>query len=272
MASGAAVGKDDLATRTRVNESAHALTRRLVARGRAFAQEMDAPMDVGVLVLVDVADGVDDVARLLRRRRVVEIDQRLPVDLAPEDGEVPAHASHVEGAGVPGGLEADHGRAVGHHRSPSRVASPPGLLQRAPERFSRAGVADLVERACEERLDEHLPCLAARNAARVQVEQHGLVELARRRAVRALDVVGVDLELGLRVHLGARRQQNRLVKLVAVGLLGVLADQDLSLEHSARRVADHTHGKFHARSRRRPRGRSASCCPRGNRRTRHTPR
>ena len=54
----------------------------------------------------------------------------------------------------------------------------------------------------------------------------------------AFDVVGVDLKLRLGVDLGARRQQERLVELMPVGLLGLWADQGLALEDTARRVVD----------------------------------
>src|SRR5262249_41387537 len=53
-------------------------------------KRVDAAMDVGVGVLVEGLDDVQDGRRLLRRRRVVEIDERLTVDAAGEDREIPA--------------------------------------------------------------------------------------------------------------------------------------------------------------------------------------
>ena len=55
----------------------------------------------------------------------------------------------------------------------------------------------------------------------------------------ALDVVGVDLELGLGVDLGIVRQQQIVVLLVGVGLLRVLVDDDLAGEHGVRAAVDH---------------------------------
>ena len=48
--------------------------------------------------------------------------------------------------------------------------------------------------------------------------------------MRALDVVGEDLELRLGVDGRVVGQQQRLVRLLGVGLLGVLADEDLAVE------------------------------------------
>ena len=72
------------------------------------------------------------------------------------------------------------------------------------------------------------------NAAAAQIEELVRIELADRRAVAALHVVGEDLELRLAVDLGLRRQQQRLVHLIAVGLLRAARDLDLALKHAAR--------------------------------------
>ena len=53
----------------------------LVGLGGAAAQFVDAAMDVGVVVLVKAAQGVNDGAGLLRGGGVVQIDQRMAVDL-----------------------------------------------------------------------------------------------------------------------------------------------------------------------------------------------
>ena len=77
------------------------------------------------------------------------------------------------------------------------------------------------------------------DAARAAVEQQILVEIGAGRAVAADDVVGVDLELGLGIELGVRRQHQHLRHLLAVGLLRVGAHDDLALEHAARVVVEH---------------------------------
>ena len=53
-------------------------------------------MDVGVVVLVVVHERVDDLARLLRGRGVVQVHERLAVHLALEDGEVFADGFDVK--------------------------------------------------------------------------------------------------------------------------------------------------------------------------------
>ena len=70
----------------------------------------------------------------------------------------------------------------------------------------------------------------------LQVEHRVLVELPDRRAVRALHVVGEDLQLRLGVDLRVVGQEQRLVGLLRVGLLRVLADDDLAVEHGLARV------------------------------------
>jgi hypothetical protein len=89
----------------------------------------------------------------------------------------------------------------------------------------------------QEGLDQHGLGLGFRNAAGAEVEQAVGIQRADRRAMAALHVVGVDLELRLAVDLGVLAQQQRLVHLVAVGLLRHLMHVDLALEHAARRPA-----------------------------------
>ena len=71
-------------------------------------------------------------------------------------------------------------------------------------------------------------------AAGAQVEHRVVVELPDRRAVRALHVVGEDLELRLGVDLRVVGEQQRAVGLLGVGLLRVRPDDDLAVEHRAR--------------------------------------
>ena len=63
-----------------------------------------------------------------------------------------------------------------------------------------------------------------------QVEDRLAVKLADGGAVRAFDVVGENLELRLGVDGRVVGQEQRLVGLLGVGLLGVLADEDLAVE------------------------------------------
>jgi hypothetical protein len=89
---------------------------------------------------------------------------------------------------------------------------------------------DFVEHLANESLDQKSPGRRLVEAAGAQIEDRVLVELADRSAVRALDVVGVNLELGLGIDLGLGGQQQVLVALVGVGVLGVGPDLDLALE------------------------------------------
>ena len=80
---GRAAREDHLAVRRRVDVRAHLLARALVAGRRALGERVDAAMDVGVRVLVELAHRVEHLARLLGRRGRVEVGDRLAVGRAP---------------------------------------------------------------------------------------------------------------------------------------------------------------------------------------------
>ena len=127
---GGVAGEDDLLDAWRIEEAAHRLARVLVAGGGGVGEKVQAAMDVGVFHLVGVVDGVEHRARLLRRGAVVEIDQRLAVDLAEQDREVGA-----DGLDVVGGLARD----VGLFRSlPSCASSAAAAATQADAPESRA--------------------------------------------------------------------------------------------------------------------------------------
>ena len=64
--------------------------------------------------------------------------------------------------------------------------------------------------------------------------------------MRALHVVSVNLELRLGVDDGVLRKQEILVALLGVGLLGVLAHDDLAVEDSRRSAVEHAFVKLAA--------------------------
>ncbi len=105
---GRVAGEDDLVAVGRVDEPRDPGPRLLVGGRRLLADRVDAAMDVGVVLAVVVGDGIDDDVGLLARRRGVEIDERVPVDLLREDREVGAQRVRVERA---------HGLGGQRHRS-----------------------------------------------------------------------------------------------------------------------------------------------------------
>ena len=88
--------EDDALRRWSVDELRDLRSRFLVRRRRLFAEAVDGAMDVRVVVLVVVDELVDHLPRLLRSRRVVEVNERLPVHLPLEDREVLADPCDVE--------------------------------------------------------------------------------------------------------------------------------------------------------------------------------
>jgi len=59
-------------------------------RRATFAELVDAAVDVGVVLFEDARHGVDDLPRLLARRRVIQVHEVLSTDLLREDREVRA--------------------------------------------------------------------------------------------------------------------------------------------------------------------------------------
>ena len=70
------------------------VARRLVRGGRVFAQAMHST-GVRVLLGVIARQAVDDQPRLLRGRRIVEIDERLAMDMALQNRKVAANRRDI---------------------------------------------------------------------------------------------------------------------------------------------------------------------------------
>ena len=233
---GRAADEDDLAGLGGVDERADLLARLLVGVGRLDRERVHAAVDVRVGPSVDVGDRLDDGLRLLRRRRVVEIDERLAVNRAREDREVAADRLDVEGRAAPlGGLAT---REDGAHaaRPGSRPLARAAADRVAPPRRAERRDADPRGDVAREGVDQEVPGLRLADPARAQVEQRGVVELPDRRAVPALDVVGEDLERRRRVDERLLREEQVLVRLHRVGLLRVRPHDDLAVEDAARRA------------------------------------
>ena len=96
---GGVAGEDDLGVGAGVDEAAHRLPRLLEIGGGEVAQVVEPAMDVGVFLSVGALNGVEHGSRLLRRGAVVEIDERLAMDLLRQDREVGADGIDVIGNG-----------------------------------------------------------------------------------------------------------------------------------------------------------------------------
>src|SRR3954454_5926688 len=73
-----AAREDDFLFIARVDEALHGRARFFVRVGRGLAEVMHAAMNVRILLGVVADDAIDHLPRLLRRRGVVEIDERTP--------------------------------------------------------------------------------------------------------------------------------------------------------------------------------------------------
>ena len=93
---GRAANEYDFLRVARIDEAPDVFACAFVGVGRALTQRMHAAMHVGVIALVVAGDRVDDRARTLARRGIVEIDERLAVDLLRKDRKVAPNRSDVE--------------------------------------------------------------------------------------------------------------------------------------------------------------------------------
>ena len=144
-------------------------------------------------------------------------------------GKILADAADVIGAVGDGFVHVDSAR---HPEVPAEggveggrpdYSAPQARRRLIHQRVAQAGVLDALDRLADEGLDQQRLGFLGRNAARLEVEQQILVEIARGRAVAALHVVGEDLQFRLVVGLGRVRQQQRVRRHLGVGLLRVPA-------------------------------------------------
>ena len=151
-------------------------------------------------------------------------------------------------------------REHGHRPLPHSGLTPSHSAEAAEQRLAQALMLDALDRLADKGLDQQRPGLSLGDAARLEIEQQLLVDLARGRAMAAHHVVGEDLKLGLGIELRRLREQQRLRHLLAVGLLRVGRDDDLALEHAARLVVEHGLEQLAARATRHAHARPEASC------------
>ena len=89
-----AAGKDNFARRAGIEEAAHRLAGRLVEVGGLLGQEVYAPVDVGVHIIIFLRHGLHHLTRFLRSGGVVEIDEGVfVVYLTRQDREIGPYPS-----------------------------------------------------------------------------------------------------------------------------------------------------------------------------------
>ena len=108
------------------------------------------------------------------------------------------------------------------------------LQQQFLQLTAQRGDFDAVDDVLREGIGQQVAGIRETDAARLQVEHCFGVQLADGRAVRAAHVVGQNLQFGLGVDDGVVGEHQVLVGLLGVGLLRVLADEDLAVEDRAR--------------------------------------
>ena len=98
---GGPANKNDFAGIGGVEKSPHHFASLLVALGGPFGEGVHAAMNIGVLRLVVIHDGIDHGLGLLGSGGVVQVNERLAVNLCRQNREILAQAVDVV-AGFPG--------------------------------------------------------------------------------------------------------------------------------------------------------------------------
>ena len=212
--------------RGRVHEAPRLLARALVQRRRFLRQRVHAAVHVGVVGARVVRDRVDDRRRLLRRGGVVEVGEGVAVDPARERGKVGAHADQVE---------RHRGFARGRHQTgtPDQVAIRQGAGDQGLGGVAHGCERNAADHVAAERESQQGAGGGLVEAARPEIEEVIIVERAGGRAMAALDVVDVDLELRPRVDLGERRQQQVAARLAGIRPACRGLDRDAAVEGAA---------------------------------------
>ena len=191
---------------------------------------MHAAMDIGVIGRREIAHPVQHLPRLLRRSRIVEIDELLAIDLAAEDFEIPAHGFGIE----PGA----NFRRRAHAAAPACISAASTTVHTAP----RTASFSICETASSRKARIRQPArLGFGNAARAQIEQQLGIQIADRRAMGAFHIVGEDDEFGFQIGLGLPVQQQGLGGLAAIGAVRALLHCDAALINRPRFAG---HDKF----------------------------
>src|SRR4029453_6550534 len=99
---------------------------------------------------------------------------------------------------------------------------------------------DAVDDLGAERISEEVARRSVGKPAALQIKHRLAVKLADGGAMRALDVVGENLELRLGVYVRFRGQQQVAARLRRVGALGIRAHDDLAIEHRVRGATNDT--------------------------------
>src|ERR1035437_1985426 len=108
------------------------------------------------------------------------------------------------------------------------------LEKNAFQRIAQRLYFDAIHHILRESVSQQAGGLAFADAARLQVEERFAVELADGGAMGAAHIVGEDLQLGFGIHHGVVGEDQVLVSLLGIGLLGVLADDDFAVEDGVR--------------------------------------
>ena len=168
-------------------------------RGRARKKVYSA-VNIRVFARDETVQRLDHLLRFLRRRGVIQINQRFSVHLRREDRKIGPQCGDI----VRYAFERGCALIAKPLRQPQ---APPPTRATLNCELPRPPIS--LYRLRQEGADQNQFCFLFRNAARAQIKQRIVIQRADRRTVTAQHVVGEDFEFGFRIGFGVRRKQQR---------------------------------------------------------------
>ena len=107
-------------------------------------------------------------------------------------------------------------------------AIPHELVDHLARRFAFDAFNDFAR----ERVNQHLFRCVQTHAARTEIKNALAVQLADGRAVRAFHIVRINLQLRLGIGRGVVGKEQVFIRLLGIGLLGQLADENAAMKHA----------------------------------------
>ena len=151
--------EDDLLSRPCIQEPPHCLARGFIGFRRRICQKVQSAMDIRVFMLICMNQPVDDNLRLLRGRRIVEVNERFAIGSFAEDRKILAELSQRRMR--PDSLELRRSRSGLHRSGIALAANSSYALPREPsakrpsQRFGQKVVFNTADRFFSKRLQQH---------------------------------------------------------------------------------------------------------------------
>ena len=221
--------KDDFTDIRCVNEPSNLFACVLVGLRRYLAEIVESAVDIRVLHPVVTVKSIEDGKGLLAGRGIIEVDQRLAPNPAVKKGKIGSKTMDITWS------LRDHG--ADEMFAPAHLVISSLIKLSVHQRFQlvfQSLDVNALDDIAGERKRKDIPRHHLADTTRAQIENLLVVQLSNGSTMRALDIVGEDLQLRLRIDRRIISQEQSLVCLLGVRFLGVFSDKNLAVENSLR--------------------------------------